>query len=167
MAFFPHVSVRTPERDQALWRYMEVLKLADLLISKSLYLPTMAQLGDPWEGTLPDIDAAEFDSLRAEHVADFSASPEGQSMLQLPSRQRGRAHVSCWHGNDVESHAMWGVYAKGQSVAVRTTVGRLIDAANAWRGPPKRFTRRRKVRGATCLPFPNPQSPTPNPQSPE
>lgn len=134
MAFFSHPSVRTPPPEQPLWRYMDLAKLADLLVTKSLYLPTVAQLGDPWEGTLPDIDAAEIASFRAEHSADFSASPAGRWLLKFPSQQRDRAYASCWHGNGVESHAMWGMYARAHGVAVRTTVGRLIDAADSWRG---------------------------------
>lgn len=134
MAYFPHHSVRTPGREQTLWRYMDLAKLADLLVTKSLYFPTIAQLGDPWEGTLPEIDAAEIDSLRAEHGVDLLGSPEGRWFLDLPARQRARAYVSCWHANATECHAMWSMYADGQGVAVRTTVGRLIDAADSWLG---------------------------------
>ena len=132
--FISHESICTPPRDQELWRYLDVAKFADLLVTKSLYFPTLAQLGDPWEGTLPDADAAAIDSFRAKHCDELSSSPEGRWILEHPSRQRERARVSCWHASNVESHAMWGLHVDGHGLAVRTTVGRLIDAANAWHG---------------------------------
>lgn len=132
--YFSHPSIRTPTRDQVLWRYLDVAKLADLLVTKSLYFPTLAQLSDPWEGTLPDTDAADMNSFRVEHRDELSSSQEGRWVLEHPARQRERAFVSYWHANEVESHAMWRLYLDGHGVAVRTTVGRLIDAADGWRG---------------------------------
>lgn len=134
--FFSHDNIRTPERDQRLWRYIDLTKFADLLITESLFFPAMTRLNDPWEGSLPDADAEDFERLRVEQRAELSSplAPESRYVLQYTAMQRERTYVSCWQANDVESHAMWNLYVDGYGVAIRTTVGRLIDAANAWNG---------------------------------
>ena len=126
--YFSHPSIRTPTRDQVLWRYLDVAKLADLLVTKSLYFPTLAQLSDPWEGTLPDTDAADMNSFRVKHRDELSSSQEGRWVLKHPAKQRERAFVSCWHANEVESHAMW----PRRSWGSRSNNGRSPHRCSGW-----------------------------------
>ena len=50
----PGSSIRIPERDATLWRYMDLAKLLDLVINRRLFFSAVNKLGDRFEGQWSD-----------------------------------------------------------------------------------------------------------------
>jgi hypothetical protein len=102
-----HRVFKTPAVNNTIWRYMSFSKFVWLIAKESLYFSRLDQHADSWEGRLPknwDTEAKKY--------------------------TRFNLYVNCWHINNGESDAMWKLYgaATGETVAIKTTVGRLIKA---------------------------------------
>ncbi|MGH9343796.1 MAG: hypothetical protein ACRD19_08550 [Terriglobia bacterium] len=100
-----------PDDTEIVWRYMGLSYFLWMLKERKLYFSRLPEFkGDPYEGTLPHVNASQIhdDLKRAYGFASKLAA------------------VSCWHMNDCESVAMWKLYVRGpEGVAIRSTVGRL------------------------------------------
>lgn len=110
--------------DAAVWRYMDLPKLVALLSRQSLWFARADTLGDPHEGAY-----GEFNQRVRPHL--YSEIPEDQlANLSHYYRLLTRfTFISCWHASEVESAAMWSLYAPlGQGVAVRSTYSRLTES---------------------------------------
>jgi hypothetical protein len=111
--------VDEPARSDVLWRYYDLPKFVSLLERQALYLARADTLGDIFEGTYPVANASYHD-------------PDAASAAHLLARrQRAREEhfVSCWYQNELESVAMWELYAsRAAGIAIRTTYARLYDA---------------------------------------
>jgi hypothetical protein len=47
-------------------------------------------------------------------------------MLSVPSQDRAKTFVNCWHMNDIESHAMWARYGlESDSICIQTSFTQL------------------------------------------
>jgi hypothetical protein len=119
-----------PAPHDAVWRYTDVPKFASLLARRALYFARLDRLDDPFEGSLPRALALARDE-RTRHA--------GMATLydQTPLVQTWRRNtiVSCWHVQEFESAAMWGLYARnGEGLAIRSTFERLIEAVPAYAG---------------------------------
>lgn len=131
------------DRRAKLWRFMDFTKFVALLDSKGLFFSRADRLGDPFEGSI---------SARALEIRKSEAQKIGRALQGIDSAvvslagfgdrlwdsleadsYRFRWHaewmfVSCWHMNEVESAAMWHLYApSGQGVAVQSTYQRLRE----------------------------------------
>ena len=133
--------------EQKIWRYMDIPKFISLLTTRSLYFACPSELGDPYEGFLPKIQANALSEVTQRLVddilswrPDFAAKSvdslamfDNRMMGDLQTRIRGASAkaaakfgVSCWHINEHESDAMWKIYAaSGKGVAVESTVENL------------------------------------------
>jgi len=102
-----HRVFKTPPRTRIVWKYMSFAKFVWLIAKESLYFSRLDQHDDEWEGWLPNNW-----SIQNKMYARFSN------------------YINCWHMNDNESDAMWKLYGNpvGDTVAIRTTVGRLIKS---------------------------------------
>lgn len=114
---------RVPE-DAALWRYMDVFRLLDLLQTHQLHMTRADQMEDQWEGAR---GLFPFDENGAEvHHDSYLAK------VALPTLYHfGRESVfmNCWYLGESESYAMWKLYgAEGKGMALKTSVGRLHGA---------------------------------------
>jgi hypothetical protein len=110
-----------PPSTASLWRYMSLPKLLALLVSRSVFLCRADLLGDEFEGSFTQ------GSLQAhERVWGGPFLPEHVHLAQwLPYR----TFVSCWHASEVESAALWEIYAGTEgAIAVRSTIGALVEA---------------------------------------
>jgi len=110
--------VDVPPDSATLRRYMSVAKLASLLSQKALFFVPVWQLEDRFEGVLPSTwQLRHADAVGSAWLAQF----------------RQRYCVSCWHEEDIESDAMWRIYAnKEEAVSIRTDVDTLrgqVDSA--------------------------------------
>ena len=105
-----HPVFETPSRTTTIWRYMSFSKFVWLLAKESLYFSRLDQHSDAWEGLLPQNWGTE-----------------------VKKYARFNLYVNCWHMNSNESDAMWKLYGAttGETVAIKTTVGRLIKALEA------------------------------------
>ncbi len=97
-----HDLFETPDnRDVKLWRFMSLPKFLSLLDLQSIYFPRADLLGDPLEGTVTQMTQL----VRQQNVPEF-ATGMSQAILAL----RKQLFVSCWHENDHESAAFWGLF---------------------------------------------------------
>lgn len=147
-----HPSFDRPPVSLRLWRYLDLAKFAELLTSRTLWLSNAEILAgdDPYEG-LPG--AVQFphrmwrtiqevpETLRQQILSmpgNAESTPEnafkGWFMVEeqrciMTRAGRRDFYVSCWHGADFESAAMWKIYGSpGAGVAVVTNGARLEAA---------------------------------------
>ena len=117
-------------RTIALWRYQDYWKFLDLLETEDLYLTSLKSLEDPLEGS-PTESLLE--------MIETVESPEGLPFFLQVLFRRGRMPeiyqafyreccVNCWHINEEESTQMWDQCQGPNAVAIRTSVGDLVDA---------------------------------------
>jgi len=135
-----HPSFMQPSDPTAtLWRYMDLSKFAALLQRRALAFARADQLGDPFEGSLPQPNA----NLKADVMAVRKSAPDEdpfkglsdeavESIFEAKSTARRTmltmVFVNCWHINNNESAAMWKVYAKSSdAICVRTNYNALVS----------------------------------------
>jgi hypothetical protein len=107
-------------------RYLDLPKYLDLLRSQALYLCRADGFDDRFEGALtPGIRKALDDAHQAKQItydADY-----------FYRRSRGGSYVSCWSLGAHDNMALWQLYGGvSASLAVTSTVDRLIDMALRW-----------------------------------
>ncbi|WP_218310308.1 hypothetical protein [Alteromonas antoniana] len=151
-----HGGKRQLSSDASLWRYMGLAKFLSLISSNGIWLSRLDQNWalDPLEGKVPRLSLIdEEDQIlntswapqytgKGKH--QFGGQPE-PGMTEIPrdliiksqiemSKQLAEvsvynSYVSCWNQDEHESYGMWKAYCDSDnSVAVRTSVGRLIDS---------------------------------------
>lgn len=100
-----------PPDDTTVWRYLSLAKLLAMLKTKSIYFSRTDFFDDPFEGSFTKrslIDDAEGNSYYIAKNMPF------------------HSFVSCWHSSEVESIALWKIYAKEEGgVAIKSTIGGL------------------------------------------
>lgn len=118
------------DKDIKIWRYMDFTKFVSLLETQCLYLSRADKFEDPFEGSLPVVNAA----FRSHHFssAGFTAAIlekiAAESSLFTGAMRRW-TYINCWHMNKHESAAMWKLYAKSdEAVAIQSTYSKLHDA---------------------------------------
>jgi hypothetical protein len=119
----------TPPEGTLIWRYMNLSQFLALLNTKALYFAMKREFPDKWEG-----------KLSAKYIEHLKQSDQVTKMMDLGvTREQALTGlklgytvsqnlygISCWHMNEVESVAMWGLYSQGDDgVAIQSTIGRL------------------------------------------
>jgi hypothetical protein len=125
-----HALFKAPaDTEAALWRYTDINKYEALLKSHALYFSRADKLGDPFEGSVSRASIlarmTAFQKAppqqRGQHTVEIHLGIYTSFFLRMPKL----TFVSCWHMNEVESTAMWRLYAE-QGIALRTTVSKLL-----------------------------------------
>ena len=117
------------------WRYMDFTKLVSILETKSLFFTRADMLGDPFEGstTQQSIELLRNQVIENGKLLHSSEAIDNPDILVQKVRAsfyvlREYTYISCWHMNQYESAAMWGLYTRtNESIAVQTTYQRLFD----------------------------------------
>lgn len=105
-----------PPSDTFVWRYLSLAKLLAMFRARALFLSRADLLEDPFEGTFSE------GSIR-EHESDWGSS---ENVVALTRWVPCRSFVSCWHESDIESVALWKIYAGSEgALAIQSTVGTL------------------------------------------
>ena len=150
MAIEEHPSFDQPPVTVGLWRYTDLPKFIELMISRSLWLANAEVLAvdDPYEGRfgamqfphrrwrsiddLPEVlrvqlderYRGESDGTRESIFNSWFMTEEQQCIISNAGRRN--FYVSCWHAAHHESVAMWKIYgAPGAGVAILTNAGRM------------------------------------------
>ena len=134
--------------EEKLWRYLDLGKFLELLISRSIHFTRSDLFDDPFEGTINQsthqayIQTVEnglreqskpgvlraYVKRKGEYIV-FSEKPSdvGKALSETLFWIRGHTFVNCWHRNANESEAMWRLYCKNlsEAVVIRTTVKKL------------------------------------------
>ena len=141
MALYEHECFIPLEKGATLWRYLDFERFKSLLETKSLFFCRADKFSDPFEGSLPKIEAdyriKEERRTAAAVGREFNEEIALNNILGLQSLhqklKRGTT-VNCWHINNNESDAMWRLYLKdNEGVAIQTTkekIYEVIDNAN-------------------------------------
>ena len=101
----------------ALWRYINLAKLIDLLSNRNLWLSRVDLLDDPFEG-----------STLWPHIEKLASFPEHkpENISAVHQTMRLWVLVSCWHLSPHESDAMWRLYGLNtEGIALKTSIGQL------------------------------------------
>lgn len=113
-------------QESILRRYMDLPKLLDLLHTRSLYLRRADGFSDRLEGAL-------FPSFRRSLDEAFARKEVLHDADCYYRRARVGNYVSCWTIGARDNMALWQLYGGVKtSIAVTSTVDRLISSAFAW-----------------------------------
>lgn len=114
-----------PPADAVLWRYMSFTKFVSLLTKKSLFFARADKLGDPFEGSLSQVNI----DLRPEIYKNNLPEEYQKLLANFIKDLRRFVLVNCWHENEYESDAMWKLYSGDRDgVAIRTDFQSLADS---------------------------------------
>ena len=105
--------------DTIVWKYLDLSKFLDLLLSKKLFMSRSDKFEDQYEGTFSEPTFEEIKKL----------SINNPDFLSYYKTHREKVAVSSWHINEYESFAMWQIFTQNsEGLAIQSTVKRLQDA---------------------------------------
>ncbi len=101
------------------WKYLDLSKFLDLLLSGKLFMSRSDKFEDQYEGTFSEPTYEEIRKLAQDN-------PE---FLDYYKTHREKVAISSWHINEYESFAMWQIFTQNsEGIAIQSTVKRLQDA---------------------------------------
>ena len=109
----------TEDPDTIVWKYLDLSKFLDLLLSKKLFMSRSDKFEDQYEGTFSEPTFEEIKKLAINN-------PE---FLNYYKTHREKVAISSWHINEYESFAMWQIFTQNsEGLAIQSTIGRLQKA---------------------------------------
>ena len=113
-------NINLPEDpDTIVWKYLDLSKFLDLLMSKKLFMSRSDKFEDQYEGTFSEPTFEEIKKL----------STDNPDFLKFYKEQREKVAISSWHINEYESFAMWQIFTQNsEGLAIQSTIGRLQKA---------------------------------------
>ena len=118
--FVKNPTIILPEDpDTIVWKYLDLSKFLDLLLSKKLFMSRSDKFEDQYEVTFSEPTYEEIRKI-AENNPKF---------LNYYKSHREKIVISSWHINEYESFAMWQIFTKNnEGLAIQSTVKRLQEA---------------------------------------
>jgi hypothetical protein len=111
--------IQPEDPNTIVWKYLDLSKFLDLLLSKKLFMSRSDKFEDQYEGTFSEPTYEEIRKI-AENNPKF---------LNYYKSHREKIAISSWHINEYESFAMWQIFTKNnEGLAIQSTVGRLKEA---------------------------------------
>lgn len=99
-----------------IWKYLDLSKFLDLIISRKMFLSRSDKFEDQYEGTFSEPTFEEIKLL-------LNDNPK---YLDHYKARRKDIIISSWHTNPYESFAMWQIFTKNnEGLAIQSTIGRL------------------------------------------
>ncbi|TRX39744.1 hypothetical protein [Flavobacterium restrictum] len=113
-------NIKLPEDpDTIVWKYLDLSKFLDLLLSKKLFMSRSDKFEDQYEGTFSEPTYEEIRKL----------SIDKPDFLKYYKSHREKVAISSWHINEYESFAMWQIFTQNsEGLAIQSTIGRLQNA---------------------------------------
>ena len=113
-------NIKLPEDpDTIVWKYLDLSKFLDLLMSQKLFMSRSDKFEDQYEGTFSEPTYEEIKKL----------SENNPEFLDFYKSHREKVVVSSWHINEYESFAMWQIFTQNnEGLAIQSTIGRLQKA---------------------------------------
>ncbi|MDR0196587.1 MAG: hypothetical protein LBI73_15835 [Myroides sp.] len=101
------------------WKYLDLSKFLDLLLSNKLFMSRSDKFEDQYEGTFSEPTFEEIKKI----------SKNNPDFLHYYKQKRKNIVISSWHVNEYESFAMWQIFTKNnEGIAIQSTVDRLQKA---------------------------------------
>ncbi|SHM13008.1 hypothetical protein [Flavobacterium chilense] len=118
--YLKNPNIKLPDDpDTIVWKYLDLSKFLDLLLSKKLFMSRSDKFEDQYEGTFSEPTYEEIKKLAIDN-------PE---FLNYYKTHREKVAISSWHINEYESFAMWQIFTKNnEGLAIQSTIGRLQKA---------------------------------------
>jgi len=126
-----------------IWRFMDFEKFVSLIETNSLFFCRSNILDDSFEGALtePEVSAAKqspeltlYDEMisKAENSQKkerlkFAKNLFKNAIIDLPLFLRQSKCINCWSIQQYESAALWNYTATNQSVALQSSIQKLVD----------------------------------------
>ena len=108
--------------DTIVWKYLDLSKFLELLLSQKLFMSRSDKFEDQYEGTFSEPTFEEIKKL----------SKDNPKFLEFYKNHREKVVVSSWHINEYESFAMWQIFTQNnEGLAIQSTIGRLQKALQA------------------------------------
>ena len=105
--------------DTIVWKYLDLSKFLELLLSQKLFMSRSDKFEDQYEGTFSEPTFEEIKKL----------SKDNPKFLEFYKNHREKVVVSSWHINEYESFAMWQIFTQNnEGLAIQSTIGRLQKA---------------------------------------
>jgi Protein of unknown function (DUF2971) len=121
-----HSSLRAPDQNAKIWRYMDFQKFVSLLDKQALFFGKVQMLQDNYEGSLPIFTRLVKASMSKLYSNNNTSSNYVDDFLKL---LKATTLVNTWHINDVESAAMWHLYSNNNAgIAIQSTYKRLSES---------------------------------------
>ena len=116
-------NIKLPEDpDTIVWKYLDLSKFLDLLLSQKLFMSRSDKFEDQYEGTFSEPTYEEIKKL----------SINNPEFLHYYKSHREKVAISSWHINEYESFAMWQIFTQNsEGIAIQSTVNRLKKALNS------------------------------------
>ena len=113
-------NIKLPEDPNTIvWKYLDLSKFLDLLLSKKLFMSRSDKFEDQYEGTFSE---PTFEEIR-------KLSIDNPDFLNYYKTHREKVAISSWHINEYESFAMWQIFTQNsEGLAIQSTIGRLQKA---------------------------------------
>lgn len=103
------------------WKYLDLSKFLDLLLSQQLFMSRSDKFKDQYEGTFSEPTYEEIKKLAINN-------PE---FINYYKAKREKVVISSWHINEYESFAMWQIFTQNnEGIAIQSTTERLQKALN-------------------------------------
>ncbi|WP_130736712.1 hypothetical protein [Flavobacterium sp. J27] len=112
--------IKLTNNDQVIiWKYLDLSKFLDMLLSQKLFMSRSDKFEDQYEGTFSEPTFEEIKKIAANNP----------KFLDYYKSHREKVVVSSWHANEYESFAMWQIFTKNnEGLAIQSTIGRLKKA---------------------------------------
>ena len=102
-----------------IWKYLDLSKFLDLLMSEKLFMSRSDKFEDQYEGTFSEPTFEEIKKL----------SIDNPDFLNYYKIHREKVAISSWHINEYESFAMWQIFTQNsEGLAIQSTIGRLQES---------------------------------------
>ena len=113
-------NIKLPEDPNTIiWKYLDLSKFLDLLISEKLFMSRSDKFEDQYEGTFSEPTFEEIKKL----------SIDNPDFLNYYKTHRDKVAISSWHINEYESFAMWQIFTQNsEGLAIQSTIGRLQES---------------------------------------
>ncbi|GIZ09443.1 hypothetical protein [Flavobacterium sp. UMI-01] len=113
-------NIKLPENpDTIIWKYLDLSKFLELLLSRKLFMSRSDKFEDQYEGTFSEPTYEEIKKL----------STNNPDFLKYYKTHREKVAISSWHINEYESFAMWQIFTQNsEGLAIQSTIGRLQNA---------------------------------------
>ena len=110
-------NIKLPEDpNTVVWKYLDLSKFLDLLMSEKLFMSRSDKFEDQYEGTFSEPTFEEIKKL----------SIDNPDFLKYYKTHREKVAISSWHINEYESFAMWQIFTQNsEGLAIQSTIGRL------------------------------------------
>ena len=116
----PNIKLPT-DPNTVVWKYLDLSKFLDLLMSGKLFMSRSDKFEDQYEGTFSEPTFEEIKKL----------SIDNPDFLNYYKTHREKVAISSWHINEYESFAMWQIFTQNsEGLAIQSTIGRLQESLN-------------------------------------